>query len=163
MPKLAEKPLGKKLYDADFYSWTQEQAALLRAKRWTELDLENLAEEVTSVGTSEKKEIRNRMLVLLVHLLKWSYQANFRGVSWRRTIRDQRQELKEIIAESPSLKAHLRSSVERCYLGATLKAAEETGISVAVFPEICPFTPEQVLDAGFLPEELGHIGIAKTT
>lgn len=158
MSKLAEKPKPNELYESDFYAWTQEQARLLRAKRWNDLDLENLIEEVESVGKSEKKELRSRMQVLLVHLLKWTYQANLRGPSWRRTIRDQREEIVNVVDDSPSLRPYLETALSRSYLGATLKAAEEAGISVAVFPDECPFSMEQVLDANFLPEEVDHIG-----
>ena len=104
MDKLASKPPPPNdLYESDFFEWTQVQARVLRERRWDDLDLENLIDEVESVGSSEKREIRNRLKILLAHLLKWKFQPRFRGPSWRRTIREQREQLAEIIGASPSL------------------------------------------------------------
>ena len=114
MGDAAEKPTANDLYETDFYAWTKAQAVLLRDKRWSDRNLENLVDEIDSVGGSQKKEIRSPMQGLLVHLLKWSYQANFRGHSWRRTIWDQRKELSEEIADSPSLRPCLLTTRERC-------------------------------------------------
>lgn len=141
------------LYEADFYEWTQQQARLLRERRFDDLDLDNLIDEVESVGGSERREIRNRMVVLLAHLLKWKYQPGHRGPSWRRTIYEQRRQLAAIVADSPSLSAYVKTQAHERYIGATVAAGEETGIAVGLFPEACPFTPEQVLDTEFFPED----------
>src|SRR3984893_3776464 len=90
------------LYETDFYVWTQEQAQLLRERRFDDLDLDNLVDEVQSVGSSEKRESRNRLKVLLTHLLKWKVQAGRRGDSWSNTIWEQRQNIAAIITSSPS-------------------------------------------------------------
>jgi hypothetical protein len=141
------------LYDADFYAWTQEQARLLRERRWNDLDLENLIDEVESVGGSEKREIRNRLTVLLSHLLKWKYQPGFRGTSWKRAIAEQRRKLAEIFESSPSLREYVRTQARERYLGATLEAADESGLAIGLFPEDCLFSPEEVLDPNFFPED----------
>jgi ribosomal protein L29 len=153
MTKVITKPPANDLYDADFYTWTQEQARLLRERRWADLDLENLIDEVASVGSSEKREIRNRLVGLLAHLLKWKYQPAHRGASRRSTIREQRQQLAEIVEASRSLAGYLKQQAVERYVGATLRAAEETGIAIGVFPKDCPFTAEQVLDPDFFPED----------
>src|ERR1700682_4982184 len=95
------------LYETDFYAWTQEQAQLLRERRWSDLDLDNLVDEVESVGSSEKREIRSRLKVLLTHLLKWKFQPGLRGNSWRRTIHEQRENIADIVESSPSLRSYL--------------------------------------------------------
>ena len=161
MSKVAEKPPANDLYDVDFFAWTKQQADLLRAKRWADLDLENLAEEVESVGKSQRSEIENRLVVLLTHLLKWRFQPGRQGKSWRSTIWEQRRRLHQTLAQNPSLKDYPSEVLDLAYLSATLKAEEETGIDIAVFPEASPFTLEQVLDNKFLPEDLGHIGSKK--
>src|SRR2546428_13059372 len=92
------------LYETDFFAWTQEQARLLRERRWDDLDLENLVDEVESVGGSERREIRNRLTVLLGHLLKWKYQPGHRGPSWTGTIFEQRGQLADVLRDSPSLR-----------------------------------------------------------
>ena len=124
------------LYDEDFFLWTRHQARLLREKRFDELDLGNLVDEVESVGRSERREIRNRMAVLIAQLLKWKYQPGKRTPSWRTTIRDQREELDEVMADSPSLRPYPSQNLPRAYGAARLKAAAETGIDFTLFPEV---------------------------
>ena len=141
------------LYETDFYAWTQEQARLLRERQWSDLDLENLVDEVASVGGSEKREIGSRLTILLAHLLKWKYQPGHRGSSWTGTIFEQRGQLANILANSPSLRDYLRKQVEERYLSGRLQAAKETGIAFGLFPEQCPFTVDQVLELGFFPED----------
>jgi hypothetical protein len=141
------------LYEADFYAWTQEQARLLRERRWSDLDLENLIDEVESVGGSEKREIRNRLTILLAHLLKWKYQPGHRGSSWTGTIFEQREQLADILQSSPSLRDYFQRQVEGRYLGGRLLAAKESGIAFGLFPEQCPFSADQVLDLHFFPED----------
>ena len=153
MSKAATKTPSNTLYESDFYTWTQEQARLLRERRWADLDLDNLVEEVESVGRSERREIQSRMEVLLAHLLKWKYQPGGRGSSWRKTIFEQRRRLEFLIEDSPSLREFQNKQVSGMYQAATLLAAEETGIAIGLFPEQCPFTPEQVLDPDFFPED----------
>jgi hypothetical protein len=79
------------LYDQDFYAWTQCQMELLQARRWDELDIANLIEELDSLGKQQRQELRNRLGVLLGHLLKWHYQPEGLSKSWRATIREQRR------------------------------------------------------------------------
>src|SRR5229473_2409258 len=141
------------LYETDFYAWTQEQARLLRERRFDDLDLDNLVDEVESVGSSEKREIRNRLMILLTHLLKWKFQPGLRGNSWRRTIREQRDTLAEIVQSSPSLRAYVLERIHICYIGATVAASEETGVAIGIFPEKCPFSADEMLDFEFFPED----------
>jgi hypothetical protein len=141
------------LYEADFYVWTQEQARLLRERRFDDLDLDNLVDEVASVGSSEKREIRNRLKVLLTHLLKWKFQPRFRGNSWSRTIWEQRQNIADIITSSPSLRAYFEHAMRAAYIGATVAASEETGLAIGIFPEECPFSMAETLDMEFFPED----------
>jgi hypothetical protein len=145
-------PTRNDLYEADFYEWTQQQARLLRERRWDDLDLENLIDEVESVGRSEKKEIYSRLKVLLAHLLKWKYQPGARSAGWSGTIREQRERLSMVFEGSPSLGGQ-PEVFAKAYLSARLLAAKETGIDFTLFPETCPFTVEQALDDDFLPKE----------
>jgi hypothetical protein len=141
------------LYEADFYAWTQEQARLLRERRFDDLDLDNLVDEVQSVGSSEKREIRRRLRILLTHLLKWKFQPGMRGNSWRRTIREQRESIAEIVEESPSLRSYVLDAMRAAYTGATVASSEETGLAIGIFPPECPFDAEKVLDLAFFPED----------
>ncbi|QAX80328.1 DUF29 domain-containing protein [Yersinia hibernica] len=139
-------------YDSDFYGWTQEQADLLRSGSLSELDTQNLLEEIESMGRSERRELESRLEVLLAHLLKWKYQEGRRSRSWMLTIIGQRQKVSRCLKESPSLKHKLNESLEGAYSDAIIAAERETQISRNVFPDTCPWTFEQIMDSEFYPE-----------
>ncbi len=141
-------------YDTDVLLWSQEQARLLRAGRFAELDIEHLADEIEDVGKSEKRELANRMAVLLAHLLKSQVQPANRSNSWRATIRDQRRRIALAIKETPSLKTVMRNPdwQEDVWLDARNQARKEMGLADGDVPESCPWTMEQAADAEFWPE-----------
>jgi len=139
-------------YEKDFYSWTLEQAELLKNGRFSELDIDNLIEEVESMGRSEKRELESRLTILLLHLLKWKYQEVRRGRSWQLTIDEQRIQFEETLNENPGLKPQLDEIVKKAYKLAVIKAARETKISKAVFPECCPWNVAQLIEDGFYPD-----------
>src|SRR5205823_14340628 len=114
------KPQTNGLYEKDFYGWTQQQARLLRERRWDDLDLDNLVDEVESVGRSDNREIESRLEILLAHLLKWKIQPGGRGKSWIRTIFEQRRRLIGLVEESPSLREFQRKEVINSYRAARL-------------------------------------------
>ena len=100
-----------KLYETDFFLWTKEQAAALRAGRLDALDRDNLAEEVESLGRKDRRELESRLTVLVMHLLKWRYQPAERGGSWDSTIRTERREIQKLLHDSPkSASRPLRSA-----------------------------------------------------
>jgi hypothetical protein len=148
------------LYERDFYAWANEQASLLRAGRFAEADLENVAEEIESMGRSEKRELTNRLKVLLTHLLKWRYQPMLRCKSWSNTIGVQRDDVSDHLADNPSLKDKVPEELASAYRRAVRAAASETGFDNAVFPSACPWTYEQIMDAAFWPEETVQEGVA---
>lgn len=137
-------------YDADFHAWTQEQAKFIRTGQFHQLDLENLAEEIESLGRQERRELRNRLAVLVGHLLKWQFQPAYRGASWQSTLRVQRREVQRLLKENPSLRPYLDEAIAEAYDAALDIAIRETGLDQ--FPEVCPYATEQVLDEAFLPE-----------
>jgi Domain of unknown function DUF29 len=136
-------------YDTDFYPWTQTQAAALRAKDLAALDLENLAEEIESLGRSDRRAIVSHLERLLLYLLKWCEQPQGRGLSWRSTIRHARREIAKLLAESPSLHDYPARQMAAAYRHAREDAADETGLPLATIAEACPWAPAQVLDADF--------------
>lgn len=139
-------------YDTDFYTWTQEQAALLLQGRWHEADLEHLIEELEAMGASERRELMNRLAVLLAHLLKWQYQPERRGRSWEITIRTQRFDAQYVLQQNPGLKPALPQQFEKAYQKGRLHAAKETGLALETFPTDCAWQFEQVMDDDFWPE-----------
>jgi len=144
--------MSNSLYDRDFYAWANEQAALLRAGRLTEADIENIAEEIDSIGRGEKGEVINRLAVLLSHLLKWQFQPAFRGNSWRLTIEEQRNRVDDHLGDNPSLKSQLDQAMRTAYRSAANEASIETGFARSTFPAECPYTYEQIMNPDFWPE-----------
>jgi hypothetical protein len=140
------------LYDTDFYAWANEQAALLRAGRLSEADIENIAEEIESMGRSERRELTSRLTVLLVHLLKWRYQPALQSHSWRNTIEQQRLRLEDHLAENPSLKSQLDEVMAKAYRHARVDAELETGLLKKSFPLASPFTFDEAMSPDFLPD-----------
>ncbi|WP_333879329.1 DUF29 domain-containing protein [Methylobacter sp.] len=139
-------------YEQDFYGWTQEQAALLRAGRLNDLDIENLIEEVETMGRSEKRELESRLTVLLLHLLKWKYQEVRRGRSWELSIDEQRIQFRKTLKENPGLKPFLDEMTVDAYKLSVIQASRETKISKSVFPAACPWSLEQITDDHFFPD-----------
>lgn len=142
-------------YDEDFYAWTQRQAMLLRgAQGLGELDTLNLAEEIEDLGKSQRRELRSRLRVLVMHLLKWRYQPGGRidSHSWEDTIREQRKEIEDALEDSPSLKQAVEPYILQDYGYAKDRAARQTRLRPETFPATCPWTAAQVLDTDFWPE-----------
>jgi hypothetical protein len=144
--------MGTHLHDKDFYSWTHQQAELLRQGRLGELDAEHLIEELDGMGARERRELEARLSVLLQHLLKWRYQPTRRGASWLRTIKIQRIDALRVLEDNPGLKPKLPELFASAYSRARILATDETTLDEASFPEHSPFSLDEVLNANFLPE-----------
>ncbi|MGA0888341.1 MAG: DUF29 domain-containing protein [bacterium] len=138
-------------YEADFYQWSLEQARLLRSGDWKAVDVEHLAEEIEDMGKGVRREWESRLKVLIVHLLKWAFQTELRGVSCQLTIQEQRDKLHELLADNPSLKNQMTASLERTYPRAVKRTALETSLIEENFPTECPFRLEDILNESFWP------------
>jgi hypothetical protein len=144
----------KPLYEQDFAAWAFDQAEAVKRRDWGALDVPNLVEELESMGKQQRAELRNRLAVLLMHLLKWQFQPmhrEFGGGSWLRTIREQRSAIEGHIEDSPSLKPYIPDAMARAYRTAVYEAAKETGFDTGAFPKECPYSWEQVMDRDWLP------------
>ncbi len=131
-------------YETDFSLWTQQQAALLRQGQFSALDTAHLIEEIESMGKSERRAIESYLANILFHLLKWRYQPDRRGTSWKLSIDNCRYQAARRIKENPSLKSQLPLIVKDEYPQARKNAGNETGLPLTTFPEHCPFTLEQI-------------------
>lgn len=141
------------LYETDFYAWTQEQALLLQQQQWRQLDLPNLIEEIESLGRQERAELRNRLSILIGHVLKWEYQQERRSRSWLATIRVQRRESLKLLKDNPSLKPYLDEALQEAYENGRDLASGETNLPFSTFPHKCPYTLEEILSEVFYPGE----------
>ncbi len=138
-------------YDTDFHHWIEEQSALLHAGRLNQLDVAHLIEELESMSARERRELINRLALLLAHLLKWEYQPERRSTSWRLTINEQRRQLTLLLEDSPSLRQRLPELLPRSYRNATRAAMEETGFLNSPFPESCAYSIAEILDEDYWP------------
>ena len=143
--------MNTKLHDVDFYAWTQQQLDLLKMRNWSEIDIDGLIEEIESMAASERRELINRLAVLLAHLLKWQYQPSFRGRSWQLTLKEQRRRLQRLLRDNPSLRARFADFIDDAYGDAILLAAKETGLDENSFPSDCPYMERDILDTEFHP------------
>lgn len=140
------------LYDEDVIAWAEEQARLLRSRQWSQLDIDNIVEEIEDVGKSEKRELQSRMCALMAHLLKWAYQPGRRGHSWDKTIREQRAAIGRDLAKYPSHTALLH---DPDWLGVAFGRARattyvETG--QPALPDQLPWTLAQLMSPDFWPD-----------
>jgi iron-sulfur cluster repair protein YtfE (RIC family) len=139
-------------YERDFHAWAMKNAELLRQGRLSEIDTENIAEELETMGRSERRELVNRLTMLLAHLLKWRYQPENRSRSWRYSILEQRRAVSRLLRDSPSLRAGLNSYLADAYEDTLLHAAKETGLDETAFPPACPWSIDKTLEADYWPE-----------
>ena len=154
MAKTLDKP---SLYETDYVSWLEEQAALLRAGRLAALDVENVAEELEGLARSDRHELANRLETLILHLLKWDHQPSRRSRSRQSTIVEQRIRIRRLLDESPSLRPGLAEIAAKVYPDAVDRAIVETGLARRRFPEGLPYALEQLfareLSAGNPPAQ----------
>lgn len=132
-------------YERDIYSWTQEQARLLREGRWDLVDRDNVAEEIESLGRTEFNRLESALRVLLLHMLKWDHQPQQRSRSWVLSVAAQRIEVEDVLADNPGLKPRVGEALGRAYRKARLEAAKETGLDVAEFPETCRYSFDETI------------------
>lgn len=149
------KPLTSRptLYETDFHRWTQEQAEFLRHQQWDQIDRVHLIEEIESLGKQQRQELRNRLAILIAHLLKWDYQHQCRSRSWLATIRIQRRDTLRLLDENPSLKSYLDQAQKDAYVNARDLAMGDTNLPEQTFPLMCPYTLADILDNYFFPGE----------
>jgi hypothetical protein len=145
MSSLQTVPLAE-LFAEDETAWLDRMSELVRQRRLTELDLDNLTEYLSDMARRDRREVKSRLAVLIAHLLKWEFQPDRRSRSWRATIITQRQELAEL-AGTGVLRNHAEAVLGECYDNAVELAVAEIGLVRDTFPAACPYTVEQLLVA----------------
>ena len=141
-------PVG---YEDDFALWVADQVALLQSKKLEQLDRQHLIEELSSMGSNLHRELRSRIKVLIMHLLKCEFQPEHKTTSWEHTIDKQREEIRQLLEQSPSLKTHVNEYAQKTFALAAKHAAGETGLPRSAFPLENPYSVEQLLDPSFIP------------
>ena len=139
-------------YENDHDAWALNQAALLRAGQLDALDIEHIADELEEIMGNNRRELHRRFRVLIGHLLKWQFQPEKRTSSWRSTIRNQRNDIEDMVAENPSLKRLIPEKIASAYPKAVALASDETGFPKETFPVACPYAETEILNEDFWPE-----------
>ncbi len=137
----------------DTYRWAFEQAAHLRAGRFDQVDIMNVADEIESVGKSEFRSFASGLEVILIHMLKWDHQPSKRSRSWILSILEHRRRVREDLDDNPSLKSREAEAIQRAYGTARLRASRETKQRLDVFPEECAYGWEQIMEAPYALDE----------
>src|SRR5487761_1333219 len=147
------RPANSPDYEADFIAWLEDQAQHARRGEFDALDLENIAEELEGMARSDRREMRNRLTVLLTQLLKCLVRPGRRSACWLGTLAEQRDGIAALLEDSQSLRAYPAQILDRCYPSARRKAADQMRLSERAFPERCPFAIGDVLDPRWLPSD----------
>jgi hypothetical protein len=150
-PQYSDVPVVNNLYEMDFHAWTQEQVRSLTIGDWAAVDVAHLIEEIESLGKQQRQELRNRLSILLGHLLKWEFQPSRRSRSWLATLRIQRRDIDRLLQDNPSLKPYVEEAVRDAYENARDLAMAETNLPGSQFPIDCPYGIETALDDRFYP------------
>lgn len=139
-------------YEEDFYGWTMVNVSLLKQGKFKEIDVEHIIEEMEDMGKREKRELINRLCILITHLLKWHFQPQRKGRSWHGSIMSQRIDLKKHMRDNPSLKSFISEALSEAYEKSRYDFEAETGEDIKILPSTCPYTFEECLDDEFFPE-----------
>jgi len=140
---------GASTYERDFYSWSLEQARLIRTGQLTAIDRDNVAEEIESLSREQFNKLESAIRVLLLHILKWDNQPRNRSRSWVLSIEAQRLELEDVLSDNPGLKPRIAEAIGRAYRRARIEAAQETGLDIERFPQTCPYSYDDIVSRRF--------------
>ena len=143
------------LYDRDYYLWLKTTINQLRARHFSSVDLDNLIEELESMGRSERRAIKSLLIRLLEHLLKlkyWDVERERNEGHWKGEIRTFRREINERLKDSPSLKPYILEIFDECYKEARAEASDRSKLPLDRFPTLPIGSLEQILEQDWFPD-----------
>jgi hypothetical protein len=147
--KAPKQAMEHPAYEQDAYGWAMHQARLLRAGQLSDIDIENIAEEIETMGRSERRSLSSNLMQILIHLLKWTHQPERRSRSWILSIANHRDGYTRDLAENPSLKPEMPAILMSAYNSARRLAAAETDLPIITFPDACPYDWQTILEVDF--------------
>jgi len=148
---LFSKTSSETLYETDYLQWIETTIDRLRSRNYDDVDWDNLIEELEDMGKRDRRSLKNNLVVILLHLLKWQFQPDNRTGSWGGSIAEHRRRVLQLLDDSPSLKPDVDRVLVQCYDSARKQAHLETDLPLNLFPSICPYTAVEVLDDEFFP------------
>ena len=147
-----DRAQSKTLYNTDYIQWVEATLQQLRSRDYDRVDWDNLLDEIEEIGKRDRRSIDSHLVVVLVHLLKWQLQSDCRTGSWASSITEHRRRILRLLKDSPSLKPYIETILEECYQSARKQAHQETGLLLELFPAVCPYPVEDILNNNFLSE-----------
>ena len=148
---LAQSSPTTSLYDRDYVLWIETTIEQLRQQNFDQVDWENVLDEFESMSKRDRRSIKSNLVILLLHLLKWEFQPKMRSGSWTGSIIEHRQRLRDLLDDSPSLRNYVTEVISLAYSDAIVRAVNETGLEIAMFPIDCPYDILNILNPSFLP------------
>ncbi|QYO63330.1 DUF29 domain-containing protein [Leptolyngbya sp. 7M] len=139
------------LYETDYLRWIESTLEKLRQRDYAHVDWDNLIDEIEDMSKSERRALKNNLIIVLVHLLKWQFQPECRSGSWAGSIVEHRRRVQDALADSPSLQPYLEKIFAEAYRAAIKQAKAETGLPLETFPIEYPYSVAEVLEDDFLP------------
>jgi hypothetical protein len=139
------RPAGRARYGDDLYGWVGEQISLLKAGRLSEIDIDNIAEELSDVGNEQYDKLESAIRVVLLHLLKWDHQPSHRSKSWVLSVREHRRRIERVLRKNPSLNPSIDEAMGEAYEDALDDAMRETDLPSTAFPITCAYDWETIL------------------
>ncbi|GCA82437.1 DUF29 domain-containing protein [Microcystis aeruginosa] len=147
--------MDKTLYEQDYYLWLDKTISLLENRQFSELDLDNLIEEIKSMGIKEKHTLTSLLTRIIQHLLQlayWQSERQYNANHWQGEITIFRIDLWEVLDDNPSLKSYLENSFDQCYQSALRILARKMGVKINTLPREKILTLAQALDDDWFPE-----------
>lgn len=139
-------PTRSRAYRDDLFGWVEDQIALLKAGNLSQIDAENIADELSDVGNEQYDKLESAIRIVLVHLLKWDHQPERRSRSWSLSIQEHRRRIQRVLKKNPSLKSNIDDAVDEAYEDAVGDAKRESGLPSDVFPAICPYVWDEIIN-----------------
>lgn len=152
------------LYETDFYGWTQEQSVKLRKlmveRSNLDLDVENILEEIDSLGRSDYRQLLSRLEEIAIHLLKLHHSTLLECERlWKNSVRGQRTRIARLLRDSPSLRPRLNEALEAGYEDALRHFTADKLIELTMaahLPGTSPFGVDDCLADEWWPEPRGR-------
>ena len=135
-PVSLEVPAAPSAYTADGYAWAMAQGRMLRERRADAIDWDNLAEEIETIGRSERRSLESNLMQVALHIIKWRVQPERRGMSWWLSIMNRRDAAARDLRDNPSLRPELQTLLDDALRTARRTAQAETRLPHAVIDDV---------------------------
>lgn len=139
--------------DRDYAAWVLHQVELIKAGRWSELDRDNLVDEIESLERTSFDELIAAVKCVVRQMLTWDVQEDERNRAWADRIEAYRGEVMQEVSESPSYFDRRHDVLAKAYHLARFEMSQEDKLPFRLFPEACPYGWDDILTRKHLPTQ----------